>query len=64
MMKPEWLDWRTWWNVPGFVVRCGTTNVQIGDAFDSEPAAYACAVWHARVHACTPWIEPPLATVP
>lgn len=44
---------------PAFIVHCGSTNVVI-DGFGSYGVAYACALWHADLHACTPWIEPPL----
>jgi hypothetical protein len=42
---------------PGFIVHCGTTDVQIGDPFYSDLVAQVCAADHALVHGCTPWIE-------
>lgn len=45
---------------PGFVVHCGSTNVQIGDPFYSDRVALVCAADHALVHGCCPWIEVPI----
>ena len=44
-----------------YLVHCGATTVVVHQVpFLTDAGARACALWHADVHACTPWIEPPL----
>lgn len=46
--------------IPGIIVRCGSTGVQLCDPFYTERVALACAADHAWAHGCTPWLEYPL----